>query len=166
MNDLHARAGGGAIVLCTYVALWFYLKHPRRTPYTKSMIIGPLKYALAWWVVFSLGTAALSVWLAVELTDQGSASDAAFFVFLTSMALWAPLVVLDAHMDYDNDCILAALWVCMVATPCAWLVFFIDGPSPSAAALTAFAWTFSHHALVDSWWWFEHYLCKRTPQAP
>jgi len=156
--DLVACVGGG-IVLLTYLLLMCYMRNAAHDKV--DLIVGAFKHCLNCWTVFCFITAACSVVLYIETSKEpNNASVEALVVFLCSTAFVSPLILLDVELR--SCCTISFLGICMLATPCAWLVFFATGPSPSFMSCILFIWSFAHHVLFDSWIWFATYLDNRA----
>ena len=164
MNSLDFVACvGGGIVLLTYALLMCYLQKAEEKK--KDLIIGPFKHWLGCWTVLCFISAGCSVALYLEISkDPNEAVAATLGAFLSSAALWAPLTILD--VERRSTCSILFLGLSMLATPCAWLVFFATGPAPTFLSCILFTWTFAHHLLFDSWIWFAIYLDRRSCRLP
>ena len=152
---------GGSFVLFTYLILMCYLYIIREDQRKMDLILGPFKTWMCCWTVLCFITTSASVLLFLEVSkDPKVSAVGALVAFLCSATCVSPLIILD--VKYHNVCTISLLGICMVATPCAWLVFFASGPVPTAFTSVLFIWSFVHHALFDSSLWFAYYLDTRS----
>ena len=149
---------GGSLVLFTYALLAYYLFAASES--NSNLLMAPFKNCMCVWTVLCFFSAAASVILFLTVREYEGVSVDALAIFLFSAASWAPLAVLD--VKYRKPCTLSLLGLCMLATPCAWVVFFVSGPPVTFINFVLFMWSFTHHAIFDSWIWFALYIEQRN----
>jgi len=150
--------GGGAFYLFAHALLACYLctAHEKN----KNLVTGPFESWICCWTVLCFFSAVASVALFLEVREYEGASVHALGIFLGSASFWPALTILD--IKYRNACTLSLLGLCMLATPCAWVAFFISGPTMTLLNLLMFMWTVTHHAIFDSCIWFAIYVEQRV----